>query len=87
LQWLRPKGADTVLEAETINAGIQKEKELGSEVGVMDMFRNPVDRRRTVLSVCAVTVQAGSGAMFIIGMPIKNLRPCLTMICLKLTPY
>lgn len=67
LNWLRPTGADTALEAETIRAGIQKERELGSEVGVLDMFRNPVDRRRTTLAVCAVTLQAASGAMFIIG--------------------
>jgi MFS family permease len=69
LTWLRPKGADTTLEAETIRAGIEKERELGSEVGVLDMFRNPVDRRRTTLAVCAVTLQAASGAMFIIGKP------------------
>ena len=67
LTWLRPTGADVALEAEEIRAAIEKERELGSSVGVLDMFRNPVDRRRTMLSVAAVTLQAASGSMFIIG--------------------
>jgi hypothetical protein len=29
--------------------------------------KNPVDRRRTALAVAAVSLQAASGAMFIIG--------------------
>ncbi|ETN45178.1 uncharacterized protein HMPREF1541_10055 [Cyphellophora europaea CBS 101466] len=67
LTWLRPTGADVALEAEEIRAAIEKERELGSSVGVLDMFRNPVDRRRTMLSVAAVTLQAASGSMFIIA--------------------
>jgi len=41
--------------------------ELGSSVGVWDMFANQIDRRRTILAVGAVTLQAASGSMFIIG--------------------
>ncbi len=67
LAWLRPDGSDVDGEANEIRAAIEKEFELGSSVGVFDMFRNRVDRRRTILSVCAVTLQAASGSMFIIG--------------------
>lgn len=67
LEWLRPDGHDSHAEAVEIRAAIEKEKELSSGVGWLDMFRNPVDRRRTTLAVCAVTLQAASGSMFIIG--------------------
>ena len=67
LRWLRPEGADVDNEAAEIRAAIDKERELGSGVTVFDMFKNPIDRRRTVLAVCAVTLQAASGSMFIIG--------------------
>lgn len=77
LDWLRPTGADTAAEAETIREAIEREKEMGRGVGLMDLFKDPVDRRRTILSVCAVTLQAASGAMFIIGklIPAESLRP------------
>ncbi|PSN70689.1 monosaccharide transporter-like protein [Corynespora cassiicola Philippines] len=67
LDWLRPEGADTEAEAIEIKAAIDKERDLSSAVGWVDMFKNPVDRRRTMLSVCAVTLQAASGSMFIIA--------------------
>ncbi|KAH7392958.1 monosaccharide transporter-like protein [Pyrenochaeta sp. MPI-SDFR-AT-0127] len=67
LEWLRPDGHDSHAEAVEIRAAIEKEKELSSGVGWLDMFRNPVDRRRTTLAVCAVTLQAASGSMFIIA--------------------
>lgn len=67
LAWLRPDGANVQLEADDIRAAIERERELGSSVGVLDMFKNPIDRRRTFLSVGAVTLQAASGSMFIIG--------------------
>jgi hypothetical protein len=72
LRWLRPKGADVQSEAAEIKAAIDMEKKMSSEVGVLDMFRNPIDRRRTFLSVFAVTLQAASGAMFIIGRPVMS---------------
>ena len=67
LRWLRPVAADVDGEAAEIKAAIDREKELGSSVSVLDMFTNPIDRRRTALAVCSVTLQAASGSMFIIG--------------------
>ncbi|KAF2183949.1 general substrate transporter [Zopfia rhizophila CBS 207.26] len=67
LAWLRPDGYDVDAEATEIRAAIEKEKELSSGVGPLDMIKNPVDRRRTILAVCAVTLQAASGSMFIIA--------------------
>jgi len=67
LQWLRPEGVDVHIEAEEIKAAIDKERELGSSVGIWDMFANKIDRRRTGLAVGSVTLQAASGSMFIIG--------------------
>ncbi|KAK4233935.1 general substrate transporter [Achaetomium macrosporum] len=67
LRWLRPVDADVDGEASEIRAAIQKERELGSSASVVDMFTNPIDRRRTVIAVCAVTLQAASGSMFIIA--------------------
>ncbi|KIX07384.1 uncharacterized protein Z518_02037 [Rhinocladiella mackenziei CBS 650.93] len=67
LTWLRPDGADVASEAIVIRTAIEKEQELKSSVGIWDMFRDPVNRRRTTLAVCAVTLQAASGSMFIIA--------------------
>lgn len=67
LRWLRPEGANVEDEAREIKAAIEREKELGSGVTVADMFRNPIDRRRTGLAVGAVLLQAASGSMFIIA--------------------
>ncbi|KAK7432157.1 hypothetical protein QQZ08_001102 [Neonectria magnoliae] len=67
LKWLRPAAADVDDELTEIRLAIDKERELTSRVGYLDMFKNPIDRRRTVLSVGAVTLQAASGSMFIIA--------------------
>lgn len=67
LLWLRPDGYDVDAEASDIKAAIDKENENSSGVGWVDMVKNPVDRRRTGLAVGAVTLQAASGAMFLIG--------------------
>ncbi|KAF2262924.1 monosaccharide transporter-like protein [Lojkania enalia] len=67
LAWLRPEGYDVDGEAAEIRAAIDKEREMSTGVGPLDMIKNPTDRRRTVLAVCAVTLQAASGAMFIIA--------------------
>ena len=67
LLWLRPTNARVDDEATEIRGAIEKEFELGSSVGLLDMFRNAIDRRRTILAVCAVTLQAASGSMYIIG--------------------
>ncbi|RBR25740.1 uncharacterized protein FIESC28_01422 [Fusarium coffeatum] len=67
LSWLRPNGADIDAELAEIRQAIDTEKTLASGVGMLDMFKNPVDRRRTMISVCAVLLQAASGSMFIIA--------------------
>ncbi|KAI6254478.1 hypothetical protein MCOR27_010748 [Pyricularia oryzae] len=67
LAWLRPQGHDVAAEVAEIRTAIDRERELTSGVGAWDMFKKPVDRRRTLLSVSAVTLQAASGSMFIIA--------------------
>jgi len=67
LRWLRPEGANVETEAADIRAAIEREKETSSGVGFVDMFTNPIERRRTALAVGAVSLQAASGAMFIIA--------------------
>lgn len=68
LKRLRPTGADIDGEVAEIRLAIEREQENTSGVGFWDMFSNPVDRRRTGISVGAVVLQAASGSMFIIGM-------------------
>ncbi|KAI4729220.1 MFS transporter [Aureobasidium sp. EXF-10728] len=67
LSWLRPDQARVEEEISAIQAGIDQEKAMRSDVSVWDMFRDPIDRRRTILSVAAINTQAASGAMFIIA--------------------
>ncbi|KAL6702722.1 hypothetical protein ACN47E_001004 [Coniothyrium glycines] len=67
LAWLRPTGHNALAEATAIQTALDREKESSSGVGWLDMFSNPVDRRRTTLAVCAVLLQAASGSMFIIA--------------------
>jgi MFS family permease len=69
LEWLRPNAHDSLAEATEIQNAIDREKETHSGIGWLDLFSNPVDRRRTTLAVCAVLLQAASGSMFIIGKP------------------
>ncbi|RYP13884.1 hypothetical protein DL765_006672 [Monosporascus sp. GIB2] len=67
LHWLRPDSAKVEVELEEIKDAIAREREIGSSVGVVDMFKNPIDRRRTFLSIFGVTSQAACGSMFIIS--------------------
>ncbi|KAK0384884.1 hypothetical protein NLU13_7362 [Sarocladium strictum] len=67
LAWLRPAGADVAKEVTDIRDALDREHETTSGVGFWDMFNNPVDRRRSLLSIGAVSVQAASGSMFIIA--------------------
>lgn len=66
LLWLRPSGANIESEVSEIRAAIQKDAEAKSGVGFLEMFNDPVDRRRTLLSVSAVSLQGVPGSMFII---------------------
>ncbi|KAH7143447.1 general substrate transporter [Dactylonectria macrodidyma] len=67
LKWLRPSDASVEDELAEIKTAIDNEREMASHVGFLDMFSNPIDRRRTMLSVGAVVIQAASGSMFIIA--------------------
>ena len=67
LNWLRPRGFPVKEEFEQMQAGLEAERMINSNVGFMDVFRDPVDRRRTLLSIAAITSQAASGSMFMIS--------------------
>ena len=66
LAWLRPAGWPVAEELAEMETAIAAETRLQSGVGFLDLFRNPVDRRRTAVAVLALTTQAASGAMFLI---------------------
>jgi hypothetical protein len=68
LRWHRP-GTDAEVDQELrdIQAALDTELATENSVAVWDMFRNPIDRRRTILATCALTVQGASGAMYMIG--------------------
>lgn len=80
LVWLRPKGFNVEAELLEIETAASQEKELKKSTGWVDLFRDPIDRKRTLLAVAAVTTQAASGAFFMIVSPaqrvyIHNLTP------------
>jgi hypothetical protein len=69
LRWLRPyPDAAVDEELDDIKVALESESAHMKSVAVWDMFRDPVDRRRTILATCALTVQGASGAMYMIGM-------------------
>lgn len=65
--WLRPHADSVPLEIAEIQAGIDAEKATKDSANFIDIWRDPVDRRRTLLAVAAVSTQAASGAMFMIA--------------------
>ena len=67
LVWLRPDRETVDKEMEDVQHAIELEQDLAHGTSVWDMFANPVDRRRTILAVAAVSTQAASGAMYMIG--------------------
>lgn len=67
LNWLRPCREGVQEEMDNIQAAILAEKESAHSVGIVDILKNPVDRRRMLLSVAAVSIQAASGAMYMIS--------------------
>jgi len=50
-----------------MNAALNAERQLQAKVGYSELFRNPIDRRRTTVAVLTLTTQAASGAMFVIA--------------------
>ncbi|QKX59069.1 uncharacterized protein TRUGW13939_06199, partial [Talaromyces rugulosus] len=67
LMWLRPSTEIVEAEMADIQAALDMEQNLAASASIWDMFTNPVDRRRTILAVCGVTLQAATGAMYMIA--------------------
>ncbi|RYP71960.1 hypothetical protein DL769_004565 [Monosporascus sp. CRB-8-3] len=67
LQWLRPQEWSVGEELGEMNAALNAERQLQAKVGYSELFRNPIDRRRTTVAVLTLTTQAASGAMFVIA--------------------
>ncbi|KAI1101678.1 putative maltose permease [Jackrogersella minutella] len=67
LQWLRPQGWAVARELEEMRTTLEAEAQLQSSTGYLDLFKNPIDRRRTTVAVLALTSLAASGAMYIIS--------------------
>ncbi|KAH8761343.1 putative maltose permease [Hyaloscypha sp. PMI_1271] len=67
LKWLRPFPELVDAEFAEMKAAIDAEKLLAVNTEIIDIWRNPIDRRRTLLAVGAVTLQAASGAMYMIS--------------------
>ena len=66
LLWLRPDKDAVDGEIFSVQQAINEAKDNSGKALFLEMFRNPIDRRRTLLAVGAVNTQAASGAMFII---------------------
>jgi SP family sugar:H+ symporter-like MFS transporter len=66
LLWLRPFPELVDAELHEMKTAIDAEKMLAHSSEMKDLFRNPVDRRRTLLAIGAVSLQAASGAMYMI---------------------
>ncbi len=66
LKWLRPFPELVDAELAEMKTAIDAEKQIAQNSEIVDIIRNPVDRRRTLLAVGAVTLQAASGAMYMI---------------------
>ncbi|KAJ3578327.1 hypothetical protein NPX13_g2234 [Xylaria arbuscula] len=67
LRRLRPAAWSVADELEEMKTTLAAEARLQSSVGYRTLFQNPIDRRRTFLSVFGLTTQAASGAMFAYG--------------------
>ncbi|KAF2740095.1 general substrate transporter [Polyplosphaeria fusca] len=67
LLWMRPNSAAVPNEIATMQAAILAEEHLASSASFIDVWKNPIDRRRTLLSIGAISTQAASGAMFMIA--------------------
>ncbi|KAI0131854.1 putative maltose permease [Xylariales sp. AK1849] len=67
LKWLRPQTWSVAEEMQEMEVALAAEEHLQSSTSFLSLFSDPIDRRRTVISVCALTTQAASGAMFVIS--------------------
>ncbi|KAI8267682.1 Major facilitator-type transporter ecdD [Colletotrichum sp. SAR11_239] len=53
LVWLRPTGVDVEDEVNEIRGAVLEDFETKKSVTFWDMFKDPIDRRRTIISICA----------------------------------
>ena len=67
LTWLRPNPETIGDELAGMVATIQHEREMAENAALLDMIRKPIDRRRTLLTIGVVVVQAGSGSFYLIS--------------------
>jgi len=67
LMWLRPFPETVEDELLEMKTAIDAEKRLAQHSEITDLFRDPVDRRRTLLAIGAVSLQAASGAMYMLS--------------------
>lgn len=67
LYWLRPNENTVESELHLIQAAIDEDKQHQGKALWLEMWRNPVDRRRTILAIAAVNTQVASGAMYMIA--------------------
>ncbi|KAH8819242.1 MFS transporter [Xylogone sp. PMI_703] len=68
LMWLRPFPELVPDEFAKMKAAIAEEAlQSRGKAAVIEMFANPVDRRRTILSVASLLLQAGCGAIYLIS--------------------
>ncbi|KAI0832289.1 putative maltose permease [Hypoxylon sp. FL0890] len=67
LERLRPRGWAVKQELEEMRTTLEAEAQLQKSIGYLDLFRNPIDRRRSTIAVLALTSQAASGSMFVIS--------------------
>lgn len=81
LLWLRPDKGSIENELKEMEIGIEAEHQTTEGVAILDMFRG-VDRRRTILAVGAVSVQAACGVMFMLG-PSNLSKPSITVLSLE----
>lgn len=68
LLWHRPYDqAEAEEELKDMQEALEGEMKTKNNAAIKDMWTHPVDRRRTILAVCAITLQGASGAMYMIG--------------------
>ncbi|KAK7711540.1 hypothetical protein SLS63_012679 [Diaporthe eres] len=68
LLWHRPYGqAEAEEELKDMQEALEGEMRTKQNAAIKDMWTHPVDRRRTILAVCAITLQGASGAMYMIA--------------------
>lgn len=85
LLWHRPYDqAEAEEELKDMQEALEGEVRTKKNAAIKDMWTHPVDRRRTILAVCAITLQGASGAMYMIGMyaPFQTACPSYPRIML-----